>query len=212
VRTAKGWTAEVWIPAQTLTFVGGNALWGLQFDRSIVRDQTELRWASPTLDANLWDMRRAGEMELDAPLKQAHGIEFAPYSRGTMVRNNVPENRNWMGAAGGEITWRITPQLAAIATVDTDFAETEVDSRQINITPWPLYFPEKRTFFLEGANQYDFGLGLSSTFPSSLVTSACSMDSTSQSTADSSSTAMSAHGAWRCSTRKPVPAGSRTQS
>lgn len=164
VRTADGWTAEIWIPAQTLNFVGGNALWGLQFDRSIVRDQTELRWASPTLDANLWDMRRAGEMEIDAPLKQGHGIEFAPYTRGTMTRNNVPEYRNWTGAAGGELTWRITPQLAAIATVNTDFAETEVDSRQINITPWPLYFPEKRAFFLEGANQYDFGLGLSSSF------------------------------------------------
>ena len=163
-RTADGWTAEVWIPAQTLNFAGGNGHWGLQLDRSIVRDQTELRWASPTLDANLWDMRRAGELEIETPLKQGYGVEFAPYTRGTMVHNNNPENRNWLGAAGGEITWRITPQLAAIGTVNTDFAETEVDSRQINITPWPLYFPEKRAFFLEGANQYDFGLGLAQSF------------------------------------------------
>jgi hypothetical protein len=163
-RTADGWSAEIWIPAQTLNFVGGNAHWGLQLDRYIVRDQTDLRWASPTLDSNLWDMSRAGDLEIQAPLKQGHGLEFAPYADGTMLRDFAPTDRNWLGAGGGEVTWRITPQLAAIATVNTDFAETEVDSRQINITPWPLYFPEKRAFFLEGANQYDFGLGLSTTF------------------------------------------------
>ncbi len=163
-RTPDGWSAEIWIPAQTLNFVGGNGHWGLQLDRSIVRDQTELRWASPTLDADLYDMRRAGDLEIMAPLKQGHGVEFAPYSSGTMLRDFAPTDRNWMGASGGEITWRITPELAAIVTINTDFAETEVDSRQIDITPWPLYFPEKRAFFLEGANQYLFGLGLNSTF------------------------------------------------
>jgi hypothetical protein len=162
--TADGWSAEVWIPAQTLNFVGGNGHWGLQLDRSIARDLTELRWSSPTLDSAVWDMSRAGDLEIMAPLKQGHGIELAPYARGTMLNDFANSNRNWVGAGGGEVTWRITPQLAAIGTVNTDFAETEVDSRQINITPWPLFFPEKRAFFLEGANQYAFGLGLHTTF------------------------------------------------
>jgi hypothetical protein len=166
-RTAKtddGWTAEIWIPAQTLTFGGKTTRWGLQVDRSITRDQTELRWASPTLDAGLFDMSRAGILEIMAPLKQGHGIELAPYIRGDMPHDFTIPTRNWMGAAGGELTWRITPQLASVFTVNTDFAETEVDSRQINITPFPLYFPEKRDFFLEGANQYVFGLDLGTTF------------------------------------------------
>jgi Domain of unknown function (DUF5916) len=162
--TADGWSAEIWIPAQTLNFVGGNVHWGLQLDRSIVRNQTELRWSSPTLDSDLWDMSRAGDLEITTPLKQGHGLELAPYARGTMPHDFVADDRNWVGAGGGELTWRITPQLAAIGTVNTDFAETEVDSRQINITPWPLFFPEKRAFFLEGANQYVFGLGLNMTF------------------------------------------------
>jgi hypothetical protein len=163
-RTPDGWSAEIWIPAQTLTFVGSGGHWGLQLDRSIVRDQTELRWASPTLDADLTDMRRAGDLEIMSPLKQGHGIELAPYTDGKMLRNFDPTNRNWMATGGGEFTWRITPQLAAILSVNTDFAETEVDSRQINITPFPLYFPEKRAFFLEGANQYAFGLDLNQTY------------------------------------------------
>jgi hypothetical protein len=163
-RIADGWSAEIQIPAQTLNFVSGKGHWGLQIDRSIVRDQTSLRWASPTLDANLIDMRRAGDLEIMSPLHQGHGIELAPYTDGKMLRNFEAENRNWLGASGGEFTWRITPQLAAIVTVNTDFAETEVDSRQINITPFPLYFPEKRSFFLEGANQYAFGLDLNQTY------------------------------------------------
>ena len=163
-RTADGWSAEIWIPAQTLTFVGKGGHWGLQLDRSIVRDQTELRWASPTLDADLIDMRRAGDLEIMSPLEQGHGIELAPYTDGKMLRDFDPTNRNWMATGGGEFTWRITPQLAAILSVNTDFAETEVDSRQINITPFPLYFPEKRAFFLEGANQYAFGLDLNQTY------------------------------------------------
>lgn len=163
-RTPDGWSAEIWIPAQTLNFAGGNTRWGLQLDRSVARDQTELRWASPVLDANLYDMSRAGDMELLSPLKQGLGLEFAPYTSGTMLRDFEPTDRNWRGDGGGEITWRITPQLAAILSINTDFAETEVDSRQIDITPWPLYFPEKRAFFLEGANLYSFGLGLDTSF------------------------------------------------
>jgi Domain of unknown function (DUF5916) len=163
-RTADGWSAEIWIPAQTLNFADVRRHWGLELDRSIVRDQTELRWASPSLDANLFDMSRAGELEIVAPLEQGHGLEFAPYVDGKMLHDFTTSDRDWLSAEGGEFTWRITPQLAAILTVNTDFAETEVDSRQINITPFPLYFPEKRAFFLEGANQYVFGLDLDQTY------------------------------------------------
>ncbi len=163
-RTKDGWSAEIWIPAQTLNFAATNHHWGLEIDRYIPRVQMDLRWASPTLDADFYDMSRAGDLDIVDPLKQGHGIEFAPYLRGTMIDTQHPPDRNWTGTGGGEVTWRITPQLAAIATVNTDFAETEVDSRQINITPYPLYFPEKRAFFLEGANQYSFGLGLGQTF------------------------------------------------
>ena len=72
--------------------------------------------------------------------------------------------RAWQGSGGFDFTWKLTPQLVTVLTVNTDFAETEVDSRQLNITRFPLFFPEKRSFFLEGANQYVFGLGLGNAF------------------------------------------------
>jgi hypothetical protein len=74
------------------------------------------------------------------------------------------DGRAWHGAAGADVTYRLTSQLAAVFTANTDFAETEVDSRQLNLTRFPLFFPERRTFFLEGANQYEFGLGLGQLF------------------------------------------------
>jgi len=63
-----------------------------------------------------------------------------------------------------DILQRITPDITAQVTVNTDFAETEVDSRQTNLTRFPLLYPEKRQFFLEGADIYDFGLGLGRNF------------------------------------------------
>jgi hypothetical protein len=163
-RTADGWTAEIEIPAQTLNFGAAGSRWGVEIDRFVARDQTELRWASPLLDADLMDMSRTGDLVLESPLKQGHGLEIAPYLRGTKLRDFTQPESNWLSATGGELTWRLTPQLAGVLTVNTDFAETEVDARQVNTTPFPLYYPEKRAFFLEGANQYTFGLDLGQTF------------------------------------------------
>src|SRR5947209_14189757 len=72
--------------------------------------------------------------------------------------------RSWQGSTGGDVTWKITPQPVSVFTANTDFAETEVDARQIKLTRFELFFPEKRAFFLEGANQYTFGLGLGQQF------------------------------------------------
>src|SRR6185503_11719865 len=59
-----------------------------------------------------------------------------------------------------DLSQRLGTNTLASLTVNTDFAETEVDARRVNLTRFPLFFPEKRTFFLEGADIFDFGLGL----------------------------------------------------
>ena len=59
------------------------------------------------------------------------------------------------------LSQRIGSNIVATVTVNTDFAETEVDTRQTNLTRFPLFFPEKRAFFLEGADIFEFGFGLS---------------------------------------------------
>lgn len=161
-RRAEGWSAEFVIPSRTLNFARG-AHWGLNLKRFIARDRVTMVWSSPTLDSQIADLSRAGTLLGVDDLQQGKGIEFSPYLNGrsnTLFRSS----RSWQGALGGDFTWKITPQLATVFTANTDFAETEVDARQINLTRFPLFFPEKRQFFLEGTNQYDFGLGLGSQF------------------------------------------------
>ena len=59
-----------------------------------------------------------------------------------------------------DLTQRLGANVLASVTINTDFAETEVDTRRTNLTRFPLFFPEKRTFFLEGSDIFTFGLGL----------------------------------------------------
>lgn len=159
-RTTDGWTAEIVVPSRTLSFARGLQEWGLNVERFVPRERLALRWSSPTLDSFLYDLSRTGTLTGVGDLQQGRGIEIAPYGIGKTKELYGQSPRSWQATAGGEITWKATPQLATVFTVNTDFAETEVDTRQINLTRFPLFFPEKRAFFLEGANQYDFGLGL----------------------------------------------------
>ena len=164
-RTADGWSAEVMIPSRTLSFTEGLQEWGLNLERYVPRERLTLRWSSPTLDSSLYDLSRTGTLAGVGNLEQGRGIEFAPYGVGKTKELYGQSPRSWQAAAGGEVTWKVTPQLVTVFTANTDFAETEVDARQINLTRFPLFFPEKRAFFLEGANQYEFGLGLDGDSP-----------------------------------------------
>jgi hypothetical protein len=169
--TPDRWTAEIVIPSRTLSFTRDLNAWGLNLERSIPRDQIILRWASPTLDSFLYDMSRAGTLSGIGLLEQGWGLEVSPYGIMRMKAFfgedlDIPkgDRRVWEWDPGLDVTYRITPQLAAVLTANTDFAETEVDSRQMNISRFPLFFPERRSFFLEGSNQFEFGLGLYTNF------------------------------------------------
>jgi hypothetical protein len=159
-RSDSGWSAEIAIPARTLNFKAGLSQWGANFERRIPRDLTVLRWASPTLDSFLYDLSRSGTLAGVERLRQGVGLEVSPYVVGRMKNYFQDTGRQWQGTGGGDVTYRVTPQLAAVLTVNTDFAETEVDARQLNLTRFPLFFPERRQFFLEASNQFQFGLGL----------------------------------------------------
>ena len=163
-RSKNAWSAEIEIPARTLNFKKGLKSWGLNLERFVARERVLLRWASPTLDSFLLDLSRAGSLTGLEDLKQGRGLEFSPYLIGKAIDKFSAGPRTWQGTGGLDFTWRITPQLAAVITGNTDFAETEVDARQVNLTRFPLFFPEKRAFFLEGANQFEFGLGLGEAF------------------------------------------------
>ena len=163
-RTPTGWTVEISIPSRTLNFTRGLDAWGANFERNVARVRTVLRWTSPTLDSFFFDLSRAGTITGLADLRQGLGLEFSPYATGRSRTDFRNQKRTEQGSVGGDFTYRLTSQLAAVFTANTDFAETEVDTRQLNLTRFELFFPERRTFFLEGSNQYQFGLGLDEQF------------------------------------------------
>ncbi len=163
-RTPDGWSAVIVIPSRTLSFARGLEQWGFNVQRYIARERMTLRWASPTLDSFLYDFSRAGQLTGVGELQQGKGVELTPYATGRTKRFYGVSPRTWQASEGGEVTWKMTPQMVGVFTANTDFAETEVDTRQINLTRFPLFFPEKRSFFLEGANQYTFAAGLSEQF------------------------------------------------
>ncbi len=163
-QSTEGWFAEIEIPLRTISFAGALDTWGVNFERTIARDRIVLRWASPSLDSFLYDLSRAGSLTGLQGLKQGLGLDVSPGIAGRMTDLYQEGGRHWLGKPSIDVTYRVTPQMAAVFTANTDFAETEVDSRQLNITRFPLFFPERRAFFLEGANQYEFGLGLDQLF------------------------------------------------
>jgi hypothetical protein len=102
-------------------------------------------------------MQNAGLLEGISNVSQGIGLDIQPYMTGSYLDATGRNGGSaFKGDAGGDITYSITPQLKVNFTVNTDFAETEVDQRQINLTRFPLRFPEKRGFFLEGTTFFDF--------------------------------------------------------
>lgn len=148
-RTAEGWTAEIEVPFKTLRFAPGQRVWGLNVERHIKRRNENDRWASARLDVWLSNLSEAGRLEGLSDIRQGHGLDLRPYLSG----GNENSDRQFTG--GLDVFKSLTPSLNASLTINTDFAETEVDARQVNLTRFPLFFPEKRAFFLEGAGVFD---------------------------------------------------------
>ena len=148
-RTDSGWQAEIAIPFKTLRFKPEQTTWGLNVERQIKRKNEVDRWSSPRLDVWIGNLAEAGRLEGLDGIQQGLGLDIRPYA-GAQNENSDPD------ATGGfDLFKSITSSVNASLTVNTDFAETEADARQINLTRFPLFFPEKRAFFLEGAGVFD---------------------------------------------------------
>ena len=163
-RTPEGWTAEIRIPTQTLRFKWGQDHWGFNVERYIPRTLTTLRWSGISLDATFIDLQRAGRLAGVGGLRQGLGLSLTPYGLVRSEKDFESDEHTVKAEVGGDLTWNFTGDLTGYLTVNPDFAETEVDTRQVNLTRFPLFFPEKRAFFLEGSDIFEFGSGLSDDF------------------------------------------------
>ncbi len=169
-----GWTVEMAIPLKSLRYRAGvNQTWGIQVRRSI-RHKNEWDYLTPVprILAGPQALNRVSAggtlVGLDLP-EAGKNIELKPYgvSRLTTDRVRTPVVTNALGSeVGGDIKYAVTPNLTADVTINTDFAQVEIDEQQVNLTRFSIFFPEKRDFFLEGRGIFDFARGGSGAFGS----------------------------------------------
>jgi hypothetical protein len=155
----QGWTAEFEIPFKTMAFKPGAGTWGFNVERTVARINEESRWEAARADASVNTLSRAGDLEGLEGMSQGLGLTIKPYGLLGVNRDIARfDPVKPVREGGADIFYRITSNLLSSTTINTDFAETEVDTRQVNLTRFPLLFPEKRDFFLEDAGVFQFGL------------------------------------------------------
>jgi len=153
----QGWSAEISIPFKTLRFKPGQTTWGLNIERQIKRRNEKDRWSGCRRDVWISNLAEAGQLQELPVVRQGLGLDIRPYG---LVRRDPYDparlDKNaWVLDGGLDISKNLAPNLNASLTVNTDFAETEVDTRQVNLTRFSLFYPEKRPFFLEGAGVFE---------------------------------------------------------
>ena len=153
---AAGWSFEMALPFQTLGFAPGAPAWGLNVNRYIKRKGEVARWNNPSRDYSVFQIVEAGDLTGLEGLRQGLGLDLVPFLHADWT-NPRAGDADLLGEPGLDAFYRITPSLQASLTVNTDFAETEVDERRVNLTRFPLFFPEKRDFFLQDAGIFGFG-------------------------------------------------------
>ena len=154
-RDETGWYGEMRIPFQTISFNPASDSWGINFRRAIRRNNESIGWVSRNRQVN---PSIAGTITGLQGLRQGRGLDIVP--------SMVLRQDRVIGAVGKteehfepqlDVFYKITPQLNAALTINTDFSSTEVDSRQVNLTRFSLFFPEKRDFFIRDSDIFEFG-------------------------------------------------------
>ena len=157
-----GWSAELRIPFKTISFKPGLSVWGINVERAIPRKMETIRLAGTTRDSNFNNPMEAASLTGIQGVRQGKGITFRPYGLASS-QTGVPgaAGRDSHLDGGFDIYKNFTPNLVGAVSYNMDFAETEVDERRINLTRFPLFFPEKRMFFLEGSETFSFSSSVS---------------------------------------------------
>jgi len=159
-RDDKGWTAEIAIPFRTLRFPRRDVqTWGINVGRFIARKREESYWKPMERSYGFWaryKVSKFGEITGLTALERGSRFRVKPYVL-TGIRKRPGESQKTVLEPGLDVKTHLTSDLVADVTLNTDFAETEADQQQVNLTRFKLFFPEKREFFLEGADLFYFG-------------------------------------------------------
>jgi hypothetical protein len=152
-----GWSAEFAIPVKSLSFDPAATSWGFEIGRAIRRKQEVIRWSGRLRNKPTISLPQIGEIRGLAGFRQGRGLDFKPFA--SLIRHSRPrtDEKEIDIKPGIDLIWHVTPSLAATLTVNTDFADADVDERQVNLGRFSLFFPEKRAFFTQDASLFTFG-------------------------------------------------------
>ena len=154
----EGWTAEIVIPFKSLNFDPNNPDWGFTVGRAIPRKQEKMAWTSFDRDIH---PSSAGVLSGFSGLQQGRGLDIIPSISLAGNQNYRTDSRATQTDPSLDVFYNFSPSLTGILTFNTDFSATEVDDRQVNLTRFPTFFPEKRDFFLKDVDIFSFGPGRS---------------------------------------------------
>ena len=158
-RDDRGWSVEIRIPIRSLSFKRGLTSWGFNVERRVQRLQETSRWSGVNRDYTIYQASQAGSL-IDLPnFDLGSGLVIRPTVVGNVYQSAPGVGRVSKVTGSLDATKKLGSNLVSSVTINTDFGETEVDARQTNLTRFDIFFPEKRTFFLEGTDIFNFGLG-----------------------------------------------------
>ena len=150
----QGWTAEIAIPFKTLNFNPNNPDWGFTVARTIPRKKESMAWSS--YDRAV-DPSSAGVLSGFSGLRQGRGLDIIPAVSLASNHDFATEDQATRTDPSVDVFYNFTPSLTGVLTFNTDFSATEVDDRQVNLTRFSTFFPEKRDFFLQDVDIFSFG-------------------------------------------------------
>src|SRR5438094_3423932 len=154
--TRDGWIATISIPFSTLNFrASANQAVGINFRRFIRRKNEEDLWLSYLRIYGLERISKGGQLTDMREIGSGRLLVIKPYGL-TGFRSVSGAGTRALHSAGGDIKYGIRSGLVANLTVNTDFADADVDPQQLNLTPFRIFIPEKRPFFLENSGTFQF--------------------------------------------------------
>ena len=157
-RTDQGWVAEMAIPMVTMRFPDADRqVWGVNFMRNIRRKNEQVFWAPIEKGYGLTRVSQAGTMTGLGGVDRGLDLKVTPYLLTGGRQDREPSTAlagSGIGDVGLDVKYGVASGMNLDVTLNTDFAQVEVDEQQVNLTRFPLFFPEKRDFFLENAGMF----------------------------------------------------------
>ncbi len=151
---ADRWTVEVAIPFKTLRYEAGKTEWGINFVRNDVKHGQYHSWARVPLQFPGFSLGFYGTLKWDAPPPiEKSNVTLIPYMLAGASNDFTVNNKtDKVLRVGGDAKWSLNSQLNLDATINPDFSQVDVDEQMTNLSRFSLFFPEKRTFFLENSD------------------------------------------------------------